>query len=64
MTMELIITQNTIHSDGTADELLRRRREAKHNRRMREGSLISGRILGGHRENVISLYPEELQMAQ
>ena len=50
--------------DYSPDELMRLRRERIRDRRLRKGSLISGRILSlTESDNLIELYPAELDAA-
>ena len=48
----------------TPEELLRLRREKVRDRRLKEGSLLSGHILGTRADNLIELYPAALRRAQ
>lgn len=60
--MTVLTSQNDMSSDS--EQLLRRRRDRIRDRRLREGSLISGGILSILPDKIISLYPDELPMAQ
>lgn len=64
--MQETVSARTLPSivDYSPDELMRMRRERIRDRRLRKGSLISGRILSlTESDNLIELYPLELDAA-
>ena len=64
ISMTLLTAQHTVRQDENIEALLRRRREVKHERRMRMGSLIGSADPGERRGAILPLFPEELPLAQ
>lgn len=62
--MTVLTTRQPTESIDNPDDLLRRRREKIRDRRLREGSLIAGRILSIYPDSASGLYPSGLKLAQ
>ena len=62
--MTLFDTKNSDLRSYAPDELMRRRRERVRDRRLREGSMMTGRVLTPDKAgNIIELYPDSLPLA-
>ena len=61
--MTLYVNPNVVRTDSSPEELLRQRREKKHERRLRTGARISGQFPDA-RGGIIPLIPRELPLAQ